>query len=150
MAKKQKVNKTKAVADYLKTHPKAMSSEIAQALGKKGIKITPGHVSNIKSKIKKVRAERKAVGAKLLAGIHAKQPVATEPAVATAAAEKPAKDTLTLEHVKAVAKTVKAIGGFDRLNELLGVIKEVGGIRRFKDLLEAMAVPEAAEIKLPF
>jgi len=71
---------------------------------------------------------------------------ALEPAPATP--ERPTKpsDTLTLEHVKAVAKTVKAIGGFDRLNELLAVIKEVGGIRRFKDLLEAMAVPEADDI----
>ena len=42
---------------------------------------------------------------------------------------------------------MKAIGGFDRLNELLGVIKEVGGIKRFKDLMEAMAVPETDEIK---
>jgi len=148
MAKKQKVNKTQAVADYLKGHPEAMSSEIAQALTKQGVKISPGHVSNIKSKIKKMRDARKAARAKLSAGIPEKQGAATEP-VATAAAEKPAKaaDTLTLEHVKAVAKTVKAIGGFERLNELLGVVKEVGGLRRFKDLLEAMSVPEADEIK---
>ena len=32
MAKKQKVNKTQAVRDYLKAHPKAMSGEIAAAL----------------------------------------------------------------------------------------------------------------------
>jgi hypothetical protein len=56
-----------------------------------------------------------------------------------AAAEKPAKDMLTLEHVKAVATTAKAIGGFDRLSELLGVIKEVGGMKKFKDLMEAMS-----------
>jgi len=30
MAKKQKVNKTQAVRDYLKTHPKAMSGEIVR------------------------------------------------------------------------------------------------------------------------
>lgn len=143
MAKKEKLNKTKAVADYLKTHPKAMSSEIAEALGKKGITITVAHAANIKSKIKRMRAERKAAKADVAATTPENQAAAPEPAVT---AEKPAKDTLTLEHVKAVAKTVKAIGGFDRLNELLGVIKEVGGIRRFKDLLEAMVVPEADKI----
>jgi hypothetical protein len=41
-----------------------------------------------------------------------------------------------------VTQTVKTIGGFARLNELLGLIKEVGGLKKFKDLLEAMTVPE--------
>jgi hypothetical protein len=70
-------------------------------------------------------------------------------AVPEPVAEKPAKpgDTLTLEHVKAVAKTVKDIGGFNRLSELLGTIKEVGGMKKFKDLMEAMVVPEADDIK---
>jgi hypothetical protein len=67
------------------------------------------------------------------------------PAAVEAPSTKPAS-TVTLEHVKAVAKTVKTIGGFDRLNDLLGVVKEVGGLRRFKDLMEAMAAPETDEI----
>jgi len=49
-----------------------------------------------------------------------------------------AANTVTVEQVKAVALTIKAIGGYDRLNELLGLIREVGGLRRFKDLLDAM------------
>ena len=59
----------------------------------------------------------------------------------TATVEKPTKngDVVTLEQVKAVAQTVRAIGGFGRLNELLGLIREVGGVRRFKDLSEAMS-----------
>ena len=36
MAKKQTVNKTQAVRDYLKAHPKAMSGEIATALEQEG------------------------------------------------------------------------------------------------------------------
>ena len=39
MARKHKVNKPQAVRDYLKTHPKAMSGEIAAALTKQGIKV---------------------------------------------------------------------------------------------------------------
>ena len=124
MAKKQKINKTQAVRDYLKDHPEAMSGEIAAALKKQGIKITPSHVSNIKSKMNKARTAKKA----------AKQMPAPEPA---APVEK-AANTVTVEQVKAVAQTIKAIGGFDRLNELLGLVREVGGLRRFKDLLDAM------------
>ena len=40
--------------------------------------------------------------------------------------------------VKAVAETVKVVGGYARLNELLGLIKEVGGVKKFKDLVEAI------------
>jgi hypothetical protein len=56
--------------------------------------------------------------------------------------EKKAGDTVTFEQIRAVTQTVKAIGGFARLNDLLGLIKEVGGLKKFKDLLEAMSVPE--------
>ena len=33
----------------------------------------------------------------------------------------------------------QGVGGFNRLNELLGLVKEVGGLKKFKDLLEAMS-----------
>ena len=48
--------------------------------------------------------------------------------------------------MRAVPQAVKAIGGFARLNELLGLIKEVGGLRKSKELLEAMSVPETDRI----
>ena len=51
--------------------------------------------------------------------------------------EKPAS-TITIEQIKAVVQTVKVVGGTDRLNELLGLIKEVGGLRKFKELLDAV------------
>jgi hypothetical protein len=142
VAEKQKVNKTKAVREYLKTDPKAKNQEIAEALRKQGIKISPAYVAGIKTMLKKRSLARKAA-----------MPVAAGSAIPgpapTAAAEKPTRpgDTITLEQIKKVAETVKTIGGFGRLNELLGVIKEVGGLKKFKDLLEAMAVPQAGESK---
>jgi hypothetical protein len=137
MAKKQKVNKTQAVRDYLKDHPKAMSGEIAAALTKQGITINPGHVANIKTQINKARTVKKA----------AKKQAAAE-AAAPAAVEKPTKatDTVTLEHVKAVAQTINTLGGSVRLYNLLDLIKEVGGLKKFKDLLEAISGPELDEI----
>lgn len=131
MAKKPEINKTQAVANYLKAHPKAKASEIADALTKKGIAITPGHAANIKSKIK--RRRRKS------------QPIAE---AATPVAENPANpsNTITLGQIRKVAQTVKAIGGFVKLSELLEVIREVGGLKRFKDLLAAMSAAETDAI----
>ena len=62
--------------------------------------------------------------------------------------EKPTKngDTITLEQVKKVAQTIKTLGGFQRMTEVLAVIKELGGVKRFKDLAEAMTVPSTDEI----
>jgi threonine aldolase len=133
MVKKQKVNKTQAVRDYMKDHPKAMSGEIAAALNKKGIKITPSYVANVKTIINKARTAKKA----------AKQQAAVEVA-APAVVEKPTKagDTITLDQVKKVAQTIKAIGGFQRVTEVLEVIRELGGVRKFKDLAEAMSATE--------
>jgi hypothetical protein len=138
MPKKQKVNKTQAVRDYLKIHPKAMSKEIAAALTKHGIKINAGHVANIKTKINKERPAKKVA-----------KPVAAVPASLVAAEpEKNGKAaaTVTLEHVKAVALTVKTLGGSVRLYELLGLIKDVGGLKKFKDLLEAISGTETDPI----
>ena len=63
--------------------------------------------------------------------------------------EKPAKAgaTMTIEHVKAVAETVKTLGGFDRVNQLLATVKEVGGPRRFKELVDVMAMTQPTETK---
>jgi hypothetical protein len=141
MAKKQVVNKTQAVRDYLKTHRAAMSGEIAAALSKKGIKITPSYVAKIKTQINKSRTMKKALAAK---------PVTNHsPKLSTVAAEKPAKagDTITLEHIKAVAQMTRTLGGVNRLNELLGLVKEVGGVKKFKDLLESMFPPEADDVR---
>ena len=140
MAKKQKVNKTQAVRDYAKAHPEATSGEIAAALNKKGIKITANYVANIKSQSKKDRTAKRAAKAKAVAAV----PVTP----ATAEPEKNGKAgvTVTLENVKAVALTVKTLGGSVRLYELLSLIKEVGGLKKFKDLLEAISGTETDAI----
>jgi hypothetical protein len=130
MAKKTAVNKTQAVRDYLKSHPKAMSGEIATALNDQGIKIKPGHVANIKTKLNNAGAKKKV----------AKQTTPAE--VVPAVAEKKNGGTITLEQVRKVAQTVKAMGGFQRMTEVLEVIRELGGVKKFKDLAEAMTVVE--------
>jgi hypothetical protein len=139
MAKKQKVNKSQAVRDYVKAHPRAMSGEIAAALNKQGIKINPGHVANIKTQINKARNAKKTASAKPAARVSANE-TTTAPETTKAPA------TVTLEHVKAMAKMVKTLGGSFRLHELLDLIKEVGGLKKFKDLLEAISGAETDDI----
>ena len=131
-----RVTKIQSVRDYLKDHPDAMSGEIAAALTKQGIKINAGHVANIKTKINKETATKKPV----------KKP-ATAVATAPAVVEKPTNgSTITLEQVKKVAHTINTIGGFQRVTEVLEVIKELGGVKKFRDLAEAMTVPSTDEI----
>lgn len=137
MAKKQKVNKSQAVRDYIRANRQATNKEVADALAKKGIKVTPNYVATLKSKAKGKRRARKAAAAKLAA-------VTSPAATAPAAPAKPA-NIVTLEQITAVGQMVKTIGGFRRLHEMLAVIKEVGGVKKFKDLLVAMAVAEKEE-----
>ena len=143
MAKKQTVSKTQAVRDYLKSHAGAMSGEIAKALTKNGIKINPGHVANIKTKLNKESGTAKKTVKKA-----AKKEAPFE--AAAPAVEKAAKagDTITLELVKKVAHTIKAMGGFQRMTDVLEVIKEAGGVKKFKDLAEAMS--DTAADAIPF
>ena len=134
MAKKSKINKTQAVADYLKVHPQTKPAEIAGALTKKGIVITPGHAANIKSKITNGKK---------------KTPSRAMAVVATATKPEPVKkpnDTITLEQIRKVAKTVKAVGGFVKLHELLGVIQDAGGLEQFKELLAAMSATDTNDV----
>src|SRR5271165_4162316 len=110
MAKKtRRGEKTAAVHEYMNAHPEAMPIEIATALTKQGITITPGHVSAIKGKLKMAGNGKK----------KAAKP-ARKPAPAPAAVEKPATNgrTITLEQVKKVAQTVKAMGGYQRMIEV--------------------------------
>ena len=62
MAKKSEVNKSQAVRDYFKAHPKAKNQEVVETLAKQGIAITANYVGNIKATHnKRRRAVRKVV-----------------------------------------------------------------------------------------
>ncbi len=91
------------------------------------------HVSNIKGKLLKSGNAKKAV----------KKQAVVE-AAAPSVVDKPARngDTITLTQVKLVAATIKTIGGYQRVMEVLAVIKEMGGVKKFRDLVEAMSVTE--------
>ena len=136
MAKKT-VNKSQAVRDYLSAHPDAMPKDVRAALAKEGIEVSRVLVSTVKNKLNKTGTTKKATK---------KKPVAV--AAAPAVVEKPTTNggTITLDQVKKVAHTIKTLGGFQRVTEVLEVIKELGGVKKFKDLAEAMSAPVTDDI----
>ena len=88
---------------------------------------------------------------------HEFQPKAAKAVPAAKPAAKPAvvvevpapakpNGTITLEQIKKVAATVNALGGFQKMTEVLEVIKEAGGVKKFRDLAEAMSGPAMDEI----
>ncbi len=132
MAKKRRGEKTEAVRDYLNAHPGAVPTEIVAAMAKQKIKLTRSHAANIKTKLNKASPAKKAA-----------KPAAVAAPPALAAVAKPANGgTFTLEQIEKVAHTIKTLGGYPRMTEVLGVIKEAGGVKKFKDLAEAMSCPE--------
>lgn len=58
-AKKPKVNKSKAVRDYLKDHPGTANKEVADALTKQGIEISSSYVANVKGNLTAKKGKRK-------------------------------------------------------------------------------------------
>ena len=59
MAKKPKVNKSKAVREFMAANPTAAPKEASETLTKQGIKLTANHVANIKSKMAAGKGKRK-------------------------------------------------------------------------------------------
>jgi arginine repressor len=70
---KEKVSKSQAVRNYLKNNPTAKSTAISEALKKQGVTITPKHVANIKSELKK-QERSKSPAAKALPTLATKAP----------------------------------------------------------------------------
>jgi hypothetical protein len=69
MAKKEQVNKTQAVKEYLKANPKAKNQAVVDALAKKGVTISANYVATIKTTHNKRRQATRTVVAKGGVGI---------------------------------------------------------------------------------
>ena len=58
-AEPTKVNKSKAVRDYMAANPKATPKEVSEALTKEGIEVSPSYVSTVKGNMKAKKGKRK-------------------------------------------------------------------------------------------
>jgi hypothetical protein len=108
MAKKEKINKSQLVRDYIKGHPAASNKEVSEALAKGGIKLTANHVANIKAKNKKTRRRRR------------KAKAVAAPAVAV-----PAKRGVGVAELKAALTLLKVAEGLPAAREALAVAQEI-------------------------
>ena len=159
MAKAKSINKSQAVRDYLSTQPDAMPKDVMAALAKDGIDVSRILVSTVKNKLKNGSAGQKAAAKRAAKKRVAKKRSARKRAVVAASpaaptvVEKPATNsgTITLDQIKMVAQTIYALGGYERVTEVLEVIKELGGVKKFKDLAEAISVmPTVTNDDIPF
>jgi hypothetical protein len=62
MAKKPVVNKSQAVRDFLKAKPGTANKDVAEALNKQGVKLTPNYVAAVKGKMAERSGKRKRRG----------------------------------------------------------------------------------------
>ena len=143
--KKSESTRAKPCVITWSAQPDAMPKDVIAALAKEGIKVSRILVSTDQGASSKRPARQEG-------GEETGSSVVAAPA-APAAVEKPTNGggTITLDQVKKVAQTIKTLGGFQRMTEVLAVIKELGGVKKFKDLAEAMTVTEtAARQRTPF
>ncbi|MGA2061112.1 MAG: hypothetical protein ABSG67_11570 [Thermoguttaceae bacterium] len=105
MAKKPAVNKAQAVRDYLKAHPDTANKEIAEALKKQGIKLSPNHVANIKSKMAVSKGKRR-----------------RRSKAATAMSTKTGVD---IHEIKAAFVLLKQCGGIESAKKALDAAREI-------------------------
>jgi hypothetical protein len=137
MASETKISKKQAVQDYLSEHPEAAGGEIAAALNDQGIEISKSHAANIKSALKKANGSAKKVAVKK----RRKKKKAAVEAPVHATVEKASNGAITLDQVKKVSHAMQKLGGYERMAEVLDLIKELGSVKKFKDLAEAMSMP---------
>jgi hypothetical protein len=98
MAKTNGLNKSQAIRDYFKLNKKAKSSEVVEALGKKGITVSANLVTTVKSKhVKRRRVVRKAV----------------------------AKGNIGIPEIKAALGLLKLTGNFAAAREALAAAQEI-------------------------
>lgn len=113
MAKKRKgTSKSQAIRNYLGKKPSATASEIVPALAEKGIKVTPGLVSNVKSTSGPKRRRKKKAGKKKM--VKRRRP------------GRRAAATLSADDLMAAKKLAVQLGG-------------IGEARRALDTLERLA-----------
>jgi hypothetical protein len=114
------VNKTKLIADYLKTDPSAKAAAIVQFLKEKhGVNVSPAYASTIKSKLK----------TKSGAGGKKKARRGRPPKSASAAKAAPASTgtTLSVDGLLAARDLVARAGGIAKAKAALELLAKLNG-----------------------
>lgn len=106
-------SKSGAVRAFLKRHPEAGPTEISKALKKKGIDISPAHVSNVKAALKK------AEGGAVAANGKKQSRRGRRPGRAGGA------DTVSLAGLLEARQFVDSVGGVEKASELIDALAKL-------------------------
>jgi hypothetical protein len=120
--KKRANTKSGAIRAFLKRKPEAGPTEIANALKKRGINISPAHVSNVKAGLKKTAESNGAshAGNGEVAVTNGRQPGRR--------GRKPApRDVVSLGSLLEARKFAERVGGVDKASELLDALAKLQG-----------------------
>ena len=101
-------SKSAAARAYLESKPDAGPTEIAEALKKRGIEITPAHVSNVKTTLKKAGRNGKAPK-----GRRGRRP------------EQGADGVVSLAGLLGARRFADSVGGVDKASELLRALAKL-------------------------
>ena len=123
-AGRKKVSKSQAVRDYLKSNPDAMPVAVSEALKKKGIDDAPSLVSQFKNQMKP-----QAPIAATAPTPPEQKPVAKATTAKTAKAAQGStltkQDELTASDLLKVKEIVDQLGGRQRVQEALQILREL-------------------------
>ncbi len=150
------VNKSQAIRDFYKSNPKAKTSEVVDALGKKGVTVSANLVTTVKSKHNQAQAAKKAAKSESKTnGVNKTQAVrdflkANKKATNSEVVEALGKQGISVtsnyvSNIKAkhhkrrqVVKTAVATGsiGIPEIKSALAFIKAIGSVAAAKKALE--------------
>ncbi len=109
------VNKSKAIRDYYKKHPKAKAQEVVGALAKSGITTTTNYVMNLKSRHNK---RRKAVRMRVCP--HCGKPLMEKKVIV--------KGGVGIPEIQAALALIKLTGSLKAATQALAVAQEIRAI----------------------
>ncbi len=104
-------SKSGAVRAYLKRRPDAGPTEISKSLKKKGIDISPAHVSNVKAALKKAEGGEETPVKRR--GRPGRKPRSA--------------DSVSLASLLAARQFIESVGGVEKANELIVALSKLRG-----------------------
>jgi hypothetical protein len=139
-APKKGVNKTQAIKKALTATPNKLPKQISEELTAKGIDVSPGYVSTIKTSMKaeaeasqttptkKAAPKRKSVKAKRVTKKKAapkKKVTRKKPAAKKPAAQTPPPSKITYEQLQQAKELAQQLGGLDKAREALAALSNL-------------------------
>ena len=119
-------NKSKAIRDYYNAHPTAKPKEVAEALSKEGITVTPAFVSTIRSTSKKKKVSKRGRPSTRQSARPSTRPSARRggrPSTTRRAVSSP--DEVSIDSLLKVKRIVDEMGGVEDARNALAALEKL-------------------------